>query len=160
LSTLHRDGELLRQIHERFGLRVVLGSSSRGGTAALLRMRRDMVGSRHFAFTPDGPRGPRRKCQIGAVYLASRTGLLIVPCGFGYSRTWRAGSWDRLALPLPFSRVRCVTSHPIHVPPGLRTSELAAYQREVEVAMNHATAVAERWAETGHFDPLGYEPPA
>ena len=67
----------------------------------------------------DGPKGPRRKCQFGAVYLASRTGLPIVPVGFGYSRCWRADNWDRFALPLLFSRVRGVSAHPVRVPPKL-----------------------------------------
>jgi len=61
LVGLHADGELLTHVHERFGLRVIRGSSSRGGTAALLRMLRDPAAGRHFAITPDGPRGPRRK---------------------------------------------------------------------------------------------------
>lgn len=155
----HRDGELMSQIHEHLGLKVVRGSSTRGGTAALLRMLRDPTASRHFAITPDGPKGPRRKCQFGVVFLASRTGLPLVPAGFGFSRCWRAKSWDRLAVPLPFSRIRCVSAHPIRIPPDLGTAELAPYQREVEDAMNHATAVAEHWAETGEFDPLGYQPP-
>lgn len=155
----HADGELITQVVERFGLRTVRGSTTRGGTAALLRLVRDEPGTRHYVFTPDGPKGPRRKCQFGTVYLASRTGLPVVPVAFGYGRCWRAGSWDRFALPLPFSGIRCVTFHPIRVPPGLGTKELEPYQRAVEDDLNHATAVAERWAETGTFDPLGYTPP-
>lgn len=160
LIGLHRDGELLTHINQRFGFQVIRGSSTRGGTTALLRMLRAPTGARHFGLTPDGPQGPRRKCQFGAVYLASRTGMPIVPVGFGYSRCWRAGSWDRFALPLPFSRVRAVSAHPIRVPPKLSTDELGPYQQAVEDATNHATAVAERWAETGEFDALGYRPPA
>ena len=52
-----------------------------------------------------------------------------------------------------------MTAHPIRVPPGLGTAELEPYQRAVEEVANHATAVAQRWAETGEFDPLGYTPP-
>jgi lysophospholipid acyltransferase (LPLAT)-like uncharacterized protein len=159
LIGLHADGELLTQINERFGFQVIRGSSTRGGTTALLRMLRDGK-SRHFGLTPDGPQGPRRKCQFGAVYLASRTGMPIVPVGFGYGRCWRARSWDRFAVPVPFSRVRCVSAHPICVPAKLGTDSLQPYQQMVEDATNLATAVAERWAETGEFDPLGYEPPA
>jgi hypothetical protein len=160
LIGLHRDGELLTHMNERFGFKVIRGSTTRGGTAALLRMLRDPTGARHFGITPDGPKGPRRVCQLGAVYLASRTGLPIVPAGFGYSRCWRARNWDRFAVPMPFSRVRCVSAHPVRVPPRLGTDELEPYRREVEQAINQATAVAEHWAETGEFDPLGYEPPA
>ena len=159
LIGLHRDGELLTHINERFGFKVIRGSTTRGGTVALLRMLRDGDGARHFGLTPDGPKGPKRKCQFGAVYLASRTGLPIVPVGFGYSRSWRADNWDRFALPMPFSRVRCVSAHPVKVPAKLSTEALEPYQREVEEATNRATDVAEHWAATSEFDPLGYEPP-
>src|SRR5262245_580652 len=154
LIGLHADGELLTHINERFGFKVIRGSSTRGGTTALLRMLRDGA-SRHFGLTPDGPQGPRRKCQFGAVYLASRTGLPIVPVGFGYARCWRARSWDRFAVPFPFSRVRCVSAHPVRVPAKLGTDELEPYQRAVEDATNHATAIAEQWAATRGFDALG-----
>jgi lysophospholipid acyltransferase (LPLAT)-like uncharacterized protein len=159
LISLHRDGELLAQVNRRFGFTVVRGSTTRGGASALRQLLRDLAHCRHFGLTPDGPQGPRRKCQFGAVYLASRLGVPIVPVGFGYSRCWRAHSWDRWALPLPFSRVRCVSAHPVRVPPRLGTDQLGPYQQAVEDATNHATAVAERWAETGEFDSLGYEPP-
>ena len=157
LIGLHRDGELLTHVNESFGFQVVRGSTTRGGTTALLRFLRE-AHARHFGLTPDGPKGPRRKCQAGAVYLASRTGMSIVPVGFGYSRCWRAHNWDRFALPLPFSRVRCVSAHPIRVPPKVKDFE--PYQRLVEDAINQATAVAEHWATTGVFDPLDYVRPA
>src|SRR5436190_6758939 len=83
LIGLHRDGELLTHINERFGFKVVRGSTPRGGASALRQLLRDLADCRHFGLTPDGPKGPRRKCQFGAVYLASRTGLPIVPVGFG-----------------------------------------------------------------------------
>ena len=57
----------------------------------------------------------------------------------------------------PSPGVRCVSAHPVVVPPKVKDFE--PYQRAVEAATDHATAVAERWAQTGHFDPLGYEPP-
>ena len=156
----HADAEISAQISQRLGAAVIRGSSTRGGTAALLRMLRDRAGTRHFGITTDGPKGPRRRFQLGAVYLASRSGLPIVPFGFGFGRCWRAKSWDRFAVPLPFSRVRCVSLHPIHVPPGLGADELEPYRQAAEDVQNRATAIAEHWAETGHFDPLGYVPPA
>ena len=145
---------------ERFGSTVIRGSNTRGGTAALLRMLRDKAATRHFGISTDGPKGPRRRFQFGAVYLASRTGFSIAPIGFGFSRCWRAKSWDRFAIPLPFSRVRCVSGHPFHVPPGLSSAELEPYRQAIEDHMNHITTIAENWAATGTFDPLGYEPPA
>src|SRR3954468_19982305 len=59
LIGLHRDGELLTQINERFGFHVIRGSSPRGGTPALFPSPRAPAGTRHFGLTPDGPQGPR-----------------------------------------------------------------------------------------------------
>jgi lysophospholipid acyltransferase (LPLAT)-like uncharacterized protein len=155
----HADGEIAAQVSLQLGASVIRGSSSRGGTAALLRMLRAPDATRHIGITVDGPRGPRRKFQFGAVYLASRTGKPIVPIGLGFARCWRAKSWDRFAVPLPFSRVRCASLHPLVVPPGIGTDELETYRQAAEVLQNHATAIAEHWAATGEFDPLGYVPP-
>lgn len=156
----HADGEIAAQVSLRLGASVVRGSSTRGGTAALLRMLRQRDATRHLGITVDGPKGPRRQFQFGAVYLASRTGRPVVPIGLGFGRCWRARSWDRFAIPLPFSRVRCVSLHPIHVPPDIGTAELEAYRKIAEEVQHRATAIAEHWAETGTFDPLGYQPPA
>ena len=155
----HADGEMLTQVIRRFGVQVVRGSTTRGGAVALLRLLRDGA-TRHFALTPDGPRGPRRVYQLGSIYLASRTGVPIVAVGFGFGKAWRARSWDRFAVPKPFSRIRCVTAHAVHVPAGLSAADLEPYRQEVEAVQHAVYAVAERWAATGEFDPLGYEPPA
>jgi len=41
--------------------------------------------------------------------------MKIVPAGVGYRRPWRAGSWDRFAVPRPFTRARCLTAEPVAV---------------------------------------------
>jgi lysophospholipid acyltransferase (LPLAT)-like uncharacterized protein len=156
----HADGEIAAQVSQRLGASVIRGSSTRGGTAALLRMLRQPDATRHIGITVDGPKGPRRKFQFGAVYIASRIGKPIVTIGLGFGRSWRAKSWDRFAVPLPFSRVRCVSLHPLAVPPGIGTDELEIYRQKAEDLQNQATAIAEHWAETGQFDRLGYDPPA
>jgi lysophospholipid acyltransferase (LPLAT)-like uncharacterized protein len=154
----HADGEILAQVNQKLGNNTIRGSSTRGGTVALLKILRDSK-MRHFGLTPDGPRGPRRECQFGTVFMASRTGLPIVSVGFGCSNAWRLRSWDRFAIPKPFSRIRVVTSHPIVVPPKLSAEELEPYRVLLEKDINLVTTIAERWAESGTFDTLGYRPP-
>ncbi len=56
-------------------------------------------------FTPDGPKGPPRVAQPGALIAAMRSGCAVLPVGLHASREWRAKSWDRFLVPLPFSRV-------------------------------------------------------
>src|SRR5438309_1849882 len=73
------DGEWIAGIIERFGYGTARGSSSHGGPRALLQLARDMAGGRPAGFTVDGPRGPARVAQPGAVWLARITGNPIVP---------------------------------------------------------------------------------
>lgn len=146
LISMHADGELITQVCRRLGIGVVRGSTKRRGGGAVLEMVRRSWEA-HLAITPDGPRGPRRQVQVGAIYIASKTGLPIVPIGIGFSRAWRAGSWDRFAVPRPFSRVHGVTGAPIVIPDGLDRDGLEHYRRIVEQRLLEATEAAEQWAE-------------
>src|SRR5207302_49656 len=95
--------------------------------------------------------GPRRVVQPGAVYIASRTGMKLIPVGIGYHRPWRLKSWDRFAMPKPFARARCILGEPIIVPPNLRTAGLEEYRQRVQVEMDRLNAAAEAWAATGRL---------
>jgi hypothetical protein len=145
LISQHADGELIAQVARYLGFQVARGSTTRGGAKALW----EMLGhgeSEHLAVTPDGPRGPRRQVQLGVIYLASRTGLPIVPIGTAYAGCWRARSWDRFAVPYPFTTAWGVNAPVVHVPPHLDREGLEEYRQLVEERMLAATAVAERLA--------------
>jgi len=145
LISQHRDGEYISQIAKGFGIHVVRGSTTRGGYEALVELEQS-ARTNHILLTPDGPRGPRRKLQPGAVFLASRTGLPIVPIGFGFANAWRARSWDRFALPKPWSVVTAVAGYPISVPPAALGEDLDTWRGLAESALLQCTEEAERWA--------------
>src|SRR2546422_9575181 len=73
------DGEWIAGIIERFGYGTARGSTSRGARRALLRLKRDMAAGKPAAFTLDGPRGPARGAQPGAVWLRQAAGQPIPP---------------------------------------------------------------------------------
>jgi lysophospholipid acyltransferase (LPLAT)-like uncharacterized protein len=102
----HRDGEIIAQIAHSLGYATVRGSSSKGGSRALIGLMREIDAGRDGAITPDGPRGPARVFAPGAAVAAQRTGALIVPIRAQASRAWRLESWDRFLIPKPFARVR------------------------------------------------------
>lgn len=154
LISQHADGRLLAEVFRHLHIRAVAGSSTRGGVEAVRRLLR-LGRMGHLALTPDGPRGPRRRVQLGLVYLAARTGLAIVPTGFGYEKPWRIGSWDKFAVPRPWTRARCVTMPPILIPSGADRDQLEQYRLQVEDALGRATDLAERWAESGEWSVLG-----
>ena len=110
------DGEWIAGIIERFGYGTARGSTSRGAVKALVQLKRDMAAGKPAAFTLDGPRGPARVAQPGAVWLAKASGNPIVPFHIESDRHWTANSWDRTQIPKPWSNVAIAIGLPIEVP--------------------------------------------
>jgi len=150
LISQHRDGELIARILKMIGFNSVRGSTTRNGLSALRGLMREGKVS-HLAITPDGPQGPRRMVQPGAVYLASRTGMPIIPAGFAFKKCWRAGSWDRMALPKPWTSAAGVAGKPIFVPPDLSPEQIEEHRLIVQAAMDDVQRRAEQAA--GAEDP-------
>ena len=73
------DGEWIARIIERFGYGTARGSTTRGGRKAMVQLVRAMKAGKPAGFTLDGPRGPARVAQPGAVWLAGATGNPILP---------------------------------------------------------------------------------
>jgi lysophospholipid acyltransferase (LPLAT)-like uncharacterized protein len=115
ITSQNFDGEWIARILKRFGFRTARGSTSRGGVRALVQLRRDLADGRPVAFTVDGPRGPARVAQAGAVWLAGATGHPILPFHIEATRYWTAGSWDRTQVPKPFSIVAISIGEPLYV---------------------------------------------
>lgn len=148
LLSRHHDAEILSHVAGFLGFGTVRGSTNRGGAAALREMLRQ---SRHMnlTITPDGPRGPRRVLAPGPIFLASKLQMPLVLLGLGCDRPWRAGSWDRFAIPRPYSRIRAVVSPAMQLPADLDREGLEHYRRQTETLLNRLTLEAEAWAESG-----------
>ncbi|MCE9605213.1 MAG: lysophospholipid acyltransferase family protein [Planctomycetia bacterium] len=148
LLSRHRDADVLSRIAAHQGFGVVRGSTFDGGTASLRELIQ-VSRRNHLTITPDGPRGPRRQLALGPIYLASKLGMPIVPMGYGYDRPWRMNSWDRFALPRPYSRARAIWGPEMQIPKRLDRDGLEHYRCEVERMINYLTTDAEAWAESG-----------
>src|SRR5438128_4613176 len=109
------DGEWIAGIIERFGYGTARGSSSRGAVKALVQLKRDMAAGKPAAFTLDGPRGPAKVAQAGAIWLAKATGNPIIPFHTEADRYWTANSWDRTQVPKPWSKVAIAIGGPMEV---------------------------------------------
>ena len=115
MTSRSRDGEMLSRFLHKLGFGTVRGSSSRGGTGALLILNRILKEGRPTAIAVDGPRGPRCQAKSGAILLARTSGSIIFPVAAASSKTIRLRSWDRCEIPLPFSRCRVSVGSPISV---------------------------------------------
>ena len=133
LTSKSRDGEYVAGILKRFGYLPVRGSTSSGGLRSLIQLIRCAREGRTLAITPDGPRGPGRKVQQGAVYLARKTGLPVIAVAVSLSNKVSARSWDRFQIPLPFGRAAVAYSAPFYVAETDRLEDKAA---ELEKILN------------------------
>ena len=105
MNSQHRDGEIASRTLERWGIRAVRGSATRGGVGAFLRLVAAYREGFDLAIVPDGPRGPRCPAKVGVVYLAKATGAPVFRVS--YAAGWRRGRgrWDRCAGPVALARV-------------------------------------------------------
>jgi lysophospholipid acyltransferase (LPLAT)-like uncharacterized protein len=107
-------GEIQSRILNSFGYTTIKGSRSKGGARVLARMvglvRQGRIGS----FAVDGPRGPYREVKPGAVFVAKKLGVPVVPVT---TSAWPSvvldSVWDRYLLPMPFSRATVHLGEPI-----------------------------------------------
>ena len=83
----------------------------------------------------------------GPIFLASKLGIPLVAMGVGHDQPWRVGSWDRFAVPRPFSRARCILSPELHVPPDLDRGGLEHFRQKVQAVLNRLCGEAEQWAQ-------------
>jgi len=111
LISRHADGGHLAQLSERWGYRVVRGSSRRGGEVGLLGLVRHLRDGAEVALTPDGPRGPAERVKPGALAAAQHAGARP-------SSAWWLRSWDHFCLPKPFATIEVAYSAPFTVAAG------------------------------------------
>ena len=130
----------------RFGYRAVRGSTSRGGAKALVGLRRELAAGRPVAFTVDGPRGPARVVQPGAVWLASVTGHPILPFHIESARHWTLESWDRAQIPRPFSTIAVSIGTPLEVSGSGGDEVRIEHVRELESTLKRLEVCASRLA--------------
>lgn len=138
MTSQNFDGEWIARLMRRFGFRAARGSTSRGGTRALVQLRRELAAGHAAAFTVDGPRGPARVAQRGAAWLAGATGHPMLPFHIEADRHWTARSWDKSMIPRPFSTIAVAIGEPFEVAGtdepvvDLATRDLEARLRSLE----------------------------
>lgn len=147
LLSRNKDANFLSVAQKLFGFEAIRGSTYSAPVRAVRGSMRTGQSS-HLTITPDGPRGPRRVLAKGPIYLSSRLNMPLILLGMGYDRPWRLPSWDRFAVPRPFSRARCVISPPIVIP-RVSNDKLERYRLGVQDLLNRLTQEAENWAASG-----------
>ena len=142
------DGEYIARFLTRFGFGTVRGSSTRGGTGALIEMIRLVKKGLPTAFTIDGPKGPRYVAKSGACLLAKKTGNPMLPFLVEAGRFWTIKSWDKLQIPKPFTRARFFFAAPVYVSPDAGDEEIERKREELQAALDTLVEEGKRWRES------------
>ncbi|HVP36951.1 MAG TPA: lysophospholipid acyltransferase family protein [Terriglobales bacterium] len=145
LSSRHRDGEIIARILMNLGFGTVRGSTTHGGYEAIMQMSNKVKEGYDIAITPDGPKGPAFKVQPGAVVIAQKSGVPIIPITNSAQRRWTLKSWDKFIIPKPFSRAVVIIGKPIYVPAELSPEELDSKSKELEKSLNYLTEEADNY---------------
>ncbi|MCK4428142.1 MAG: lysophospholipid acyltransferase family protein [candidate division Zixibacteria bacterium] len=145
LISQHRDGELIARIIKRLGFVSVRGSTTRGGTKALFEMATKGASGYDVGITPDGPRGPKFKVQPGAIYIAQRSGMPLIPITNSAKSRWTLSSWDGFLIPKPFSKAVIIIGEPIYVPLKSTPQELEEKREELEKRLVELTQKADSY---------------
>ncbi|HOI75624.1 MAG TPA: lysophospholipid acyltransferase family protein [Syntrophales bacterium] len=127
-----RDGDLIVRIVERLNFRPVRGSSTRGGREALSAMVEDLREHPFAVHASDGPTGPRGVIKAGLIRMSQLSGAPVVPVYISFSRAWSLGSWDRMLIPKPFSRIVVRWGEPMYVPKNLDVPGFEGLRQNME----------------------------
>ncbi len=100
-----KDGEIITKVYSYFGAGAIRGSSSKGGTKALISTIKEIKAGCDIALSPDGPRGPRFSIADGVIAIAQKSGARIIVLNSKPSKYWQFNSWDKFILPKPFGKI-------------------------------------------------------
>jgi len=142
-----KDGEYIARLLLLMGSTPVRGSSHRGGVKALLAMVELLRQGHNGAIVADGSQGPARQAQAGCILMASKSGLPIFPIAWAARRVLIFNSWDRTAVPLPFTTIVVRHGEPLWVEPGIGAHQVEACRLELEGRLNRLYEAA--WHEVG-----------
>ena len=148
LVSSHRDGQVVGKALTRFGFHAILGSTTRKGFSAFKQMVKAHQSGSDLALTPDGPRGPRYRVQIGVIELAKLTGRSIVPFSFSASRRKIFKTWDHFLLPYPFSKGVFIWGEPIVVDSNGDRSHIEERRTLLEKRLNELTERADHYFDS------------
>jgi len=143
LSSTHRDGVIAARTVQRMGYVTVWGSSTRGGAGALIGLIQVARDGHDVAISIDGPRGPRERVQPGAIFVAKRTGLPVVPVAASFKPAVRLRSWDRFMIPLPLARSIMVYGEPVTYDEDTSEEAIEEARQDLERRITEVTREAD-----------------
>lgn len=158
----NKDGEIIAATARLFGVGALRGSTrdreknqDKGGRQAFEGALAELAagGNVVVAITPDGPRGPRQRCQHGVASLSVASGAAVIPVAYSVRRGVNLGSWDRMLLPWPFNSGVKIFGDPIPPPRDPGPEAVEAHRLAIETALNEITRRADEMCGRTPIEP-------
>ena len=103
IATSHRDGQLSTLVQKKFGLDPLLRKKD-NPTFLIKNISKAVQNGDCIYITPDAPHGPPKKINTSIFKLCQKFDLNIAILSFHTNKYFRINSWDKLKIPLPFSK--------------------------------------------------------
>ena len=103
IATSHRDGQLSTLVQKKFGLDPLLRKKD-SPTFLIKNISKAVQNGDCIYITPDAPHGPPKKINTSIFKLCQKFNLNIAILSFHTNKYFRINSWDKLKIPLPFSK--------------------------------------------------------
>lgn len=137
LVSLHKDGQIIAGVLQRYGLGTIGGSSNKNAKAAAINLMNSLKDNTAICIIPDGPRGPRMHMSESPIYYAHKTGAPIIGITYSVKKCKiMEKAWDKMMVPFPFNEGICIFSDPIHIPQNASETDLEKYRLMIEEMLN------------------------
>lgn len=158
LTSQHHDGARLGAALSNLNVKVVHGSSSRGGILGFQKLEARAKEGYSPVISVDGPKGPPREAKQGAAALARRLKIPMLPLAFATEYSSRLKTWDRMIIPAPWGKAVIIVGDPILPALNRHGDEQATLQ--LQKSLNEATDLAQSeltqlWKEGTGTSPVG-----
>ena len=111
-----KDGEILAEVLRKEGNKLIRGSSNKDNIKSLKEAMKYAKNKYTLGIAIDGPAGPIFEPKSGAIFIAKKTGMPIVPVSSYCSKKWIfKNMWDKLEIPMLFSRCVHYVAEPFYL---------------------------------------------
>lgn len=135
--SVSQDGKYLLRLAHLHNLSTIRGSLNKRGMRAARELLTWLKQGGHVGIIADGFQGPARIALAGAVMLASHTGSPVLPLVWSASSYIAFNSWDRVAIPKPFSNIDFYYGESFFVSSRLAAGDLETYRLDLEASLNN-----------------------
>ena len=129
------DGQIVAEVCENWGFKVVRGSSGKKGSVeSTMQMLARLKNGENVAIMVDGPHGPLHKVKNGAIKLAQMSGAPIIPVTwYSPQKTFISlPSWDKMKTPLGKCNILNIYGQPIYIRQDATDEELSAIKEKIK----------------------------